>query len=367
VKRKIFSILFALALVLSLSLVTAVASADGDPPNTPTSSSMWFEGALTSDGAGGYNGTIWMLDEQTAGLGDNIAGFDVYARNGVKATYDKAGAGTDYACGIVTDHDAYTTAGGWGLFYDPDCADYNHYKLRLADGSWYLEYDSGGGAAAAPMSGTMDWTAKYAHETGAGEYYSNPVTTAEDYGHALSNTCTGNNDGTAAWDMDWSWGSEYIPLQYPGFDVTLWNLGGGDYRIRLTPAAAGTTQLTVDVPDIVAISVDPTSIDFGSLVPGQTSSIYNIVVKNVGTHQANVSVELDASSATLFNVYLEMRYDSSGSFITGSGSPVTWGVMISGLAMNASSYVQTRLPVPSTYIPNNVETGQLTFTASPSP
>jgi len=356
-KGKILSIFFALVLVLSLSLVTAVASADEDPPNTVLSSTMWFEGTLTSDGAGGYNGTLEMVNECDLSIGDKIAGFDVYARNGVKATYDKAGSGKDYACGVVTDHDAYTTAGGWGSFYNPDVSDWYKYQLRLQDGSWYVEYHDSG-AVAAPMSGTVDWTADYALETGAGIYYSG-MGTAESSGYALNNECTGVNDGTAAWDMDWSWGSEYIPLQYPGFDVTVSGLGDGEYRVKLTPAAAGSTQLTVDVPDITAISVDPTSIDFGSLVPGQTSSTYNIVVTNVGTHTCKVKA--DVSGTTLFTSYLQLRH-SSGS--PGWTATNPWDDIITGLAMYNSQTVQTRLPVPSTYTPSGEETATLTLTAT---
>jgi len=38
------------------------------------------------------------------------------------------------------------------------------------------------------------------------------------------------------WDMDWSWGSEVVPLQYPGFSVKVIPLGNSEYRVILTPA-----------------------------------------------------------------------------------------------------------------------------------
>ena len=37
-------------------------------------------------------------------------------------------------------------------------------------------------------------------------------------------------------DMDWSWGSEAVPLEYPGFRVSITALGGGEYEVVLTPA-----------------------------------------------------------------------------------------------------------------------------------
>lgn len=365
-KTRILSLSVTLVLVLGVFLTAAalVAADSGDDPNTVTSSKMVFAGALTYEGSGVYSGTIAMIDEDGTSYGDGESGFDIYAKTGVKATWDQAGSGTqDYACGIIVDHDAYTSAGGWGADYDPDCADWYNYQLTFTDGTWALEYNANvgstgilTGATSAPMSGTMDWTARYARETGVGEYYTNPETTAEDYGYALDNDCTGVNDGVGSWDMDWSWGSDYVPLQYPGFDVAISSLGGGNYCVTLTPAAAGSTQLTVEVPDIVAISVDPTSIDYGTILPGQTSGQKNVTVTNIGTHSVTVDIAVSPASGTVFD-YLEL-YKAAWS--TGT----TWDDFITGLAMNASSIVATRLPVPSSYTPGGDEDAALVFTAT---
>ena len=235
-------------LVAAVALIALPAPALAD--NLVASGTLIFEGALTDHGDGTYTGTVAMIDEATASLGDTIAGFDVYARNGAYATYDQAGSGTDYACGVIVGYDAYTTAGGWGVTYDPDCADWYNYQLRLEAGQWYLEYNAGvgndgilTGAVGAPMSGNVDWAAGYAAETGAGAYYAG-MGTAESSGYALDNTCTGINAGVASWDMDWSWGSEYIPLEHPGFDVTVDDLGGGNFRVTLTPAVGPVENLT---------------------------------------------------------------------------------------------------------------------------
>lgn len=163
-------------------------------------------------------------------------GFNVYAKNGAMAMYDEAGSGTmNYAHGNVFDHDAYTTAGGWGSWYDPDCADYQHYQLKISDSgaSWALEYISGTLPVAhcAPMSGTI--SSNYALETGVGVYYTT-AQTAESSGYALNNPWTVGN-GTQSWDMDWTWGSEYIPLQFPGFAITCVGT-----TITLTPAPIST-------------------------------------------------------------------------------------------------------------------------------
>ena len=364
-KKRILSVTMVLALVLGVLLSSAVlvAADSSDGPNTVSSSRMVFEGELTYEGGGAYSGTIAMIDENGTSYGDGKSGFDIYAKTGVKATWDQAGSGTqDYACGIIVGHDAYTSAGGWGADYDPDCADWYNYQLTFADGTWALEYngDVGNdgiltGASAAPMSGTMDWTAKYARETGVGAYYSG-MGTAESSGYALNNACTGTNTGVGSWDMDWSWGSDFVPLQYPGFDVSISNLGSGQYRVTLTPAAAGSTQLTVEVPDIVAISVDPTSIDYGTILPGQTSAQKNVTVTNIGTHSVTVDIDVSPDSGTVFD-YLEL-YKSG--WIVGT----SWDDFITGLGMNASSSVATRLPVPSSYVPGGDEDAALIFTAT---
>lgn len=360
-KRKLLSILFALVLVLTLTLVSAGAAL-ADDPNTVASSTMIFQGSLTDDSDGSYTGTIWMVDENAESLGDNIAGFDVYAKNGAIAFYDKDGSGSeDYEYGAVVGNDAYDTAGGWGSFWDPDVADYNHYQLKLDGDTWALEYNGGSGAVAAPMSGTIDWAAMYALETGTGEYYVDPGSTAENHGKALSGDYGSTGNPVGAWEMDWSWGSEFIPLQFPGFDVTIEEPTSGIYRVTMVPAAAGSTLLTVDVPDITAISVNPTSIDFGTLVPGQLSSTYNIVVSNVGTNPADVDV--DVTGDAIFTDYLQLRH-SSGT--PGWTATDPWLDIITDLALNSSQTVQTRLPVPGDYTPLEVQNGQLEFTATAS-
>jgi hypothetical protein len=156
--------------------------------------------------------------------------------------------------------------------------------------------------------------------------------------------------------MDWSWGSEYIPLQFPGFDVAVSGLGGGNYRVSLTPAAAGSTRLTVEVPDIVAISVNPTSIDYGTILPGQTSGQQNVTVMNIGTHTVTVDIAVSPASGTVFD-YLQLY---KATWITGT----TWDDFITGLTMNASNSVGTRLPVPVSYTPGGDEDAALVFTAT---
>jgi hypothetical protein len=353
--KKVFSIMFALVLGLSLTMAAPVAAQD-DPPNTVASSTMIFQGTLTYDSAtGAYTGQIDMVNESAMDLGDKIAGFDVYAKwGGCAYVLDYYGTG-DWNCDgvdtaiIGSNHDAYSSGGPWGPWYDPDCADWDCYSLELTADHWYLRYTATGES---PMSGEMDWNAMYAAETDKGTW------DPEDDGVGPYEVYA--DGGPQMWDWNAGAQVERIPLQFPGFDVTVAGpVDGGVYRVTLTPAKAGATLLTANVPDIVAISVLPTSIDFGDLLPGQTSDVENITVKNVGTHTVDVDVSVDASSAALFKANLEMRFDATGSFVT-----EPWTGIITDLAMDDSSYVQTQLPVPSDYTPSGVETGLLVFTAT---
>jgi len=368
VKKKLFYISFALVLLLALILAPATPAV----ANTLASSQMIFNGALTYEGGGVYTGTIDMTKGTyyaLGGPGEEIyngtdveadqGGFDVYAKTGANAYYDSALQGV-----IGSDHDAYSEGGGWGSFYNPDCADWQNYHLTLTADSWALIHNSTTNAedeGGVPMSGTMDWTAGYAAETDTGAYFGSGYGTPANLGWAAT-----HGGGAGTWDMDWSWGSEVIPLQFPGFDVSITGTTG-DYTVTLTPAAAGTTNLTIEVPDIVAISVDPTTIDYGTLIPGQTSDPHDIDVTNVGTHEVNVSAAVSGTTDDLFYDNLELKNYTTNIPNWGEAGPHTWPDVITGLMMDEFETLRTKITVPSSYPPDGIETAQLTFTATPVP
>jgi len=115
-------------------------------------------------------------------------------------------------------------------------------------------------------------------------------------------------------------------------------------------------SLTAEVLDIVAISVDPASIDYGTLLPGDTSDTKIANVTNIGTHTVDVDAEVVGD--TLFEDNLQLVLSSSW-----TPGP-TWLDVITGLAMGKFKNVSTRLVVPLTYTPSGTETSTLIFTAS---
>jgi len=259
--------------------------------NTIESSTMVFEGTLTPSGDG-YEGIIDAIagsyyveegdgctcEEETCTTpdgGECNGGFDVYAKEGGTAYYDDENQGT-----IGSDHDAYSSDGGWGSFYSPDVADYNNYQINFIDNNWYLEFK--GVNLGTPMSGEINWNLMYATETDVGRYRGEvPADPDANDGDAEE-----NGGGSQAWDMDWTWGSEAIPLEYSGFDIEVTNIGGDDYRVTLTPANGAITNIdTGKVYDTIQDAINDASkgdtieLKDGTYAPFNVGDKTNLTIK----------------------------------------------------------------------------------------
>jgi len=116
--------------------------------------------------------------------------------------------------------------------------------------------------------------------------------------------------------------------------------------------------LTAETPTITAISVDPTSIDFGTVNPGDVVSGPNITVENIGTVKVSVDASLDPLTGTVFN-YLKLG---------GVPSPAYCGdwtdYIISSLDPSGIKSLTTVLAVPSTYTAQGSEQTTLIFEAT---
>ncbi len=130
----------------------------------------------------------------------------------------------------------------------------------------------------------------------------------------------------------------------------------GDLSIFVDILVQGNTVvgLTAETPTITAINVDPTSIDFGTVNPGDVVSGDNITVENIGT--VKVDVDADLNLGTVFD-YLQLN----GAYSTGYLGH--WDI-IKGLLPNTEKVVTTQLVVPSTYSAQGSETTTLVFEAT---
>ncbi len=195
----------------------------------------------------GYTGVFPLVDgdgETALGYGDGVNGFDIYAKTGATAWFgDEDATPMWISVEIGSDHDAYP-----GIHPDqPYWFDYAislSYDETEAVQSWALWAASGSGYAGVPMSGVMSVPDMLARETDTGAYLPGAGTPQ------MSGGAAGKGGGPGAWDMDWWWGSEAVPLQTDTFEVTLLSpddLGGGtqDWAVILQPSAVILEPLTM--------------------------------------------------------------------------------------------------------------------------
>jgi nitrous oxidase accessory protein len=302
--------------------------------NTVDSSTMVFQGELTQNSDGSFSGTIaatqgtyYVVDGEGSSVSTS-GGFDVYARNDAWATY----YGSDsYLEGTILSNDAYTTEGGWGSVYNPDVGDWYNYQLRFDSGNWYLEYNANvgndgnfDGASASPMSGSVDWINYYASEIGTGVYYEGMGVPKND--SYASQFATDNGLSTeGAWDMDWSWGSDYVPLEYPGFDMNIMPVDGEENTFIVTMVPA---PLPVEYP-VVYVNDDDLTCE------GQTPCYATIhealdeveddgtIYVQEGTYTENVILDKPVNLIGAGNENTTIDGGNSGSVITISSDDVT--------------------------------------------
>ncbi|MBD3366840.1 MAG: hypothetical protein GF405_01545 [Candidatus Eisenbacteria bacterium] len=342
------------ATTLAMTLVLALLIALPASANSVASSTIEFEGALTDAGGGVYTGTIdatvgsWYVP---GGGGEAIStsgGFDVYAREGGCALVQNYYGDGPWNCdgtdtytigyGMYDLHDAYPDSFGsdppWGAAWNPDVPDYDNYALVLTEDSWALQYKNA--AQGTPMSGTMDWTNMYAAETDVGSY----TGTVPGDVDANDGDAAAHGAGAGWWDMDWTWGSDAIPLEHPGFDVTIEDLGGGTYHVTLTPA--GPDEVWVD-DDYSASTPGWGVTHFASIQDGIDAVQGSTVNVAAGTYVEQLHItmdDLDIVGAGVGQTIIKSPATLSEFFVTSSNNyPVVFvdgctGVDISGVTID---------------------------------
>lgn len=134
-------------------------------------------------------------------------------------------------------------------------------------------------------------------------------------------------------------------------------------NIEVNGELSSAVGLEVDVPDIVAISATPTTIDFGTLLPGEESDHYYIIVENVGTRTVDVDASVIGSSTMIADNLWLRQSDNSPTWAQGTD----WDDIVTGLTMSADEELETYLEVPSSHVPAGTETATLLFEATASP
>jgi len=161
---------------------------------------------------------------------------------------------------------------------------------------------------------------------------------------------------------NWNGGVDFGPMDILRIDIRVgyggtWaNFTGYADDIVINDYTQGfetSVSLTAESPQIVAISVSPTSIDFGTLYPGQSSSVTTLTISNIGTVDVRVDTLITDTGTAFFtdNLWLDAMkaIDYFIDPLTVGGSPATPGA---------------KVVVPSTYPAVGTVTGTLIFEAT---
>ena len=330
--RKLVSVLLTLAVAVSLMVVPAVTSADGAPTIDGVVTDGEWDGAVVipvTSGMGNvsviaYTDYLYVLfnvtDSTDARLGQNLKGNDQTSIN-INPT----------------------DGGSWGFPYDLI------FEIS-ADLPWNPKVNSGiidgwntrwfPNNTQEPLPGDLESATIYSGGKRITEWKLPLATINPSPGDTLK-------VGGAIEVGD---GNSYV---YP--IGLVWD-NASTYADILIP---GNTAVSVsaNTPEITAINVDPTSIDFGTVKPGDVVSGPDVTVENIGTVKVVVDASLDPLTGTVFN-YLRLK----GSYSPGySGS---WDSIVSNLLPSQTSSLTTQLDVPSTYSAQGTEAAILIFEAT---
>lgn len=335
--RKLVNVLLTLAVALSLGLLPAVASAS---PGAPTidgvvTTGEWDEATVISVASDMGNVSVIaetdylyvlvnVTDSTDARLGENIHGNDQTSIN-INPT---PGAPWGLPCDIIFQMGADPAA--WGGT-----------SSGTTDG-WETDWK---------IDGVQQMSLPVDLETMTVYNYTTSIRISEWKVPLASISPSAGDTLKVGGAIDVGDGNSYV---YPiGLD---W----GDVATYVDILVQGNTAVTMtaETPEITAINVDPTSIDFGPVNPGDVVSGPNVTVANIGTVKVSVDASLDPQTGTVFN-YLKLK----GAYSPGYSG--LWDNIISGMLPSVNQTLTTALDVPSTYSGKGTETATLVFTATP--
>jgi hypothetical protein len=109
---------------------------------------------------------------------------------------------------------------------------------------------------------------------------------------------------------------------------------------------------------MVGIELDRDSIDYGTLLPGESSAVETVGVTNVGTVAVDVTLEVDGADATSQSFYEQSLY------IDGI---IYDGAIIASIQVAGSENVDTQLQVPLSWTETGPQNATFVFWAEASP
>lgn len=276
-KKKIFSVLFALVLALSLCLVTAVPVAAAEPATL-----------LSSTGLIGQSNADTIIVDVPAGttLGqiDSIA-WSEYLIQGYPPHVD-----------IMLDLDE---DGGYDEALVFEYANNGHAgdsppNYGALTGAWYQTFSDDTEGPAVVDDDALGWLA-----TGApgGPPATIPIAYGNTAGQFVIGTLAQWQAGQVVTEIDADTIVVQLEIEVDNYITDCVALVD---NIEVV-IAGGLVEMTVSSPgEIIGVSVNPTSVDFGSIVPGTASESQTVTVTNTGNVAENFGAEIFNESVADF-------------------------------------------------------------------
>jgi hypothetical protein len=158
-----------------------------------------------------------------------------------------------------------------------------------------------------------------------------------------------------------------IVLAEGGLGDTPWPTYGYDLRntgLELVALAeeraSDSLNLTANVIiPMVGIELNRDSVDYGTLLPGENSTVETVGITNIGTVGVDVSLEVQGADATAQSFYEQSLYID--------GAKYNMTTVIASIPVEGSEDVDTQLQVPLSWAEPGVQDATCVFWAEASP
>ncbi|MBA7713862.1 hypothetical protein ES703_122872 [subsurface metagenome] len=323
-KKKVFSIFFVLVLVLSFSLVTAVPAGAADPGTLLSATGEWDVPKKANED----RIVVEVPAGTTLGQITSIA-WSEYLIQGYPPHVDIIlDLGEEVEDALVFEY-AYN----FMSHYEGASMPYG-----AITGAWFQTFSDDGEGPAIIDNDAFAWLSSRASGAPGSPDF-------------ISGTLAEWKDGGIVGGLGIDANTPVLRLE---IEVDNWQVDSealvDNIDVFIGSVAIDLEATILSVPDIVAISVDTPSIDFGDLLPGATSAPFVITVSNVGSVAVDITTSV-TGDFFIANLYLGEELATA---------------YVDSIAVEGSIEPSATVEVPSDQSAGKI-TGSLTFEAKASP
>jgi len=358
-KGKLVSVLLTVAVAVSLMAMPAVTSAAGPVTVVLGGDVAVASGALGTTNASHIGSGCWEADKAqtkmelyiapTVAPFSSLGSFTIGQIASISYWTNKPGTPQDFFLAIYTVPDGKDDTAGW-YGYRLNGEPYFSRNLSAPNNTWN-EWNT--------SVGTNQLTFFDTAKTGNYGFYGQPTLQDlqatnsfnwDDWGDYSATAIDYGNETVKS--ISFQTGSGWAST-FDGYidDITITLTTGKSLTIDLEKGTSS-VNLGVKVPEITAISVTPTTWDFGEVSPGSYSDV-GVSITNTGTVPIKVSTVL-SPAGSVFDSYLYFPWNDG----------LVKYFSLSSLVGGASYSNTARLNIPRSYHAHGVETGLLVFEAT---